>query len=135
MQMNPYVSHGDPICSHNACPLHETCRWAAMFYLRPAMNRLNVCVPGLRKQRDELSEKLWPSSPRARGRSRDMDHKYMVFVAGNRAPVVEHDTEGQARDEAMRLAMGGAGQTVYVLQVVDVLEPLTGHRWRGNKEV
>ena len=56
---------------------------------------------------------------------------YMVFVSGMNAPQKEHSTQGEARAEAERLASMNPNRSVYVFEVVDVLEPVKSHRWRS----
>lgn len=55
---------------------------------------------------------------------------YMIFVAGASAPQKEHATEAEARAEAERLSAKNPDRYVYLLELVDVLEPVKHHRWR-----
>lgn len=57
---------------------------------------------------------------------------FMVFVDGKTAPRKEHETEAEARAEAERLSASNPDRYVYLLELVDVLEPVKHHRWRGR---
>lgn len=63
---------------------------------------------------------------------------YMVSVQGGQAPCVEHPTIEEAKAEAERLAgqPKNRNATIYVLEVIAALDPVTSHKWReGNHEL
>lgn len=57
--------------------------------------------------------------------------EFMVFVQGRNAPNVIHETWESAEKEAIRLASlyDNRHQKIFVVKVVDVLVPVSSHRW------
>jgi hypothetical protein len=59
---------------------------------------------------------------------------YMVMVAGRGEPKHEHPTLEAAVVEAERLAAlpDTRGRSIYILQVIDELRPVSSHQWMSG---